>query len=52
MVEELKSEIIKKIDLFQILRFKDVLKKINNQNIIKFKSKKFGRYKIDDLEIF
>ena len=51
IVEELKSEIIKKIDLFQILRFKDVLKKINNQNIIKFKSKKFGRYKIDDLEL-
>ena len=48
-IEELKTKIFREIDLTEILKFKDFLRKINIKSTISFKSKKFDRKFFDDL---
>ena len=49
--EELNSEIFKKIDLIELLEKKNIIKKINSKNTIIFKSKKFSKNFINDLNL-
>jgi hypothetical protein len=50
-IEELKTKIFREIDLTEILKFKDFLRKINIKSTISFKSKKFDRKFFDDLNL-
>ena len=50
-IEEIDLKIFKEIDLDKILTVKDFIKKINTKNIINFKSKKFSKNLIDDLNL-
>ena len=40
IIEELNSNLLKKIDFVELLKFKEILKKINNESEITFKLKK------------
>ncbi len=50
-IEELSSKIFTKVDLTQLLQFKDFLRKINNKSELSFKSKKFNHFFFDDLNL-
>ena len=50
-LEELDLQILKRIDLNKLLQSKDIIKKINSKNDIYFKSKKFSRDFIDELNL-
>ena len=50
-IEEFDTELIKKIDFIKLQKFEYLIKKINSKNEIKFKSKKFTRNLIDDLNL-
>ncbi len=50
-IEEFNTKLIKKIDFIKILEFKDFIKKINSKNEIRFKSKKFTRNLVEDLNL-
>ena len=49
VIEDFNHRILKKIDLFEILRFKDLLRKINFKNEINFNFKKFNKKFFDNL---
>ena len=51
IVEDFNYQILKKIDLNKFLRFKELLKKINNKSEINFKSKKLNKNFIVDLNL-
>jgi len=50
-VEDINLDLLKNINLNQILTSKNLIKKINTNNQIKFKSKKFNRNLIDSLDL-
>ena len=50
-IEELKSKIFTKVDLTQLLSFKDILRKINIKSELSFKSKKINHFSFDDLNL-
>ena len=50
-LEEVKSEILKKINFVKLLELKNIIKKINSKNIIIYKPKDFSRSFIDDLNL-
>ena len=50
-IKNINPNLLKKIDINNLLDFKDIIKKINSQKIITFKSKKFSRNLIDNLDI-
>ena len=50
-VEDINLDLLKNINLNQILTSKNLIKKINTNNQIKFKSKKFNRKLIDSLDL-
>ena len=49
IVEELNLNLLKKIDFVELLRFKEILKKINNESEITFKLKKINRKFFDEI---
>ena len=51
VIEDINSKIIKKLDFKNFLNKKDIIKKINMKNEIRFKSKKFSGNLIDDLNL-
>ena len=51
IVEELNTQILTKIEFIKLLKFKDLLRKINNKSEIKFKPKKFNRNFFEDLNL-
>ena len=50
-INEFNTDIIKKINFDRLLKEKDLIKKINIKNTINFKSKKFTRSLIDELNL-
>ena len=48
-IEEFNTQLLRNLDLNQLLKFKTFLKKINNKNKINYKFKKFNRKYFDDL---
>ena len=50
-VEDINTQIFKKLDIEEILASKNIIKKINSKNEINFKSKKLSRNLIDDLNL-
>ena len=50
-VEDINLDLLKNINLNEILTSKNLIKKINTNNQIKFKSKKFNRKLIDSLDL-
>ena len=50
-VEDINLDLLKNINLNEILTSKNLIKKINTNNQIKFKSKKFSRNLIDNLDL-
>ena len=50
-VEEINTKLLKDINIDKILNSKDLIKKINTKNEINFKSKKFSKNFIDDLNL-
>tara|TARA_B100001057_G_C22228492_1_gene711061 strand:- start:15 stop:578 length:564 start_codon:yes stop_codon:yes gene_type:complete len=50
-IEELNFRIFEKIDLIKIIELKDIIKKINSNNVINYKPKKFTKSLIDDLSL-
>ena len=50
-VEDIDIDLLKSINLNEILAAKNLIKKINTNNQIKFKSKKFNRKLIDSLDL-
>ena len=50
-LEELNSEIFKKINFNKLLKLQNIIKKINSTNTIIFKPKKFSKSFIDDLNL-
>jgi len=50
-IEEINTQILKMIDLQKALKSKDTIKRLNSSNEIKFKSKKFSRNLIEDLNL-
>ena len=50
-LEELNSEIFKKINFVKLLELKNIIKKINSKNIIIYKPKKFSKGFIDNLNL-
>ena len=50
-LEELNSEILKKINFNKLLELQNIIKKINSKNTIIFKPKKFSKNFIDDLNL-
>ena len=51
VIEDFNSKILKKINLNRFLEFNEFLKKINNKSEINFKSKKFNKKFIDNLNL-
>ena len=51
IIEELNTQILTKIEFINLLKFKDLLRKINNKSEIKFKPKKFNRNFFKDLNL-
>ena len=50
-LEELNSEILKKINFDKLLELKNIIKKINSKNTIIYKSKKFSNSIVNDLNL-
>ena len=50
-LEELNSEILKKINFDKLLELKSIIKKINSKNTIIYKSKKFSNSIVNDLNL-
>jgi hypothetical protein len=50
-IEDINTKLLKEININKILISKILIKKINSKNEIKFKTKKFGRNLIDDLNL-
>tara|TARA_B100001057_G_scaffold480000_1_gene552332 strand:- start:404 stop:1696 length:1293 start_codon:yes stop_codon:yes gene_type:complete len=50
-IDKFNKEILKKINLNKILASKNIIKKINSKNEFNFKSTKFSRYLIDELNL-
>ena len=50
-IEDVNRKLIKDLDINEILNAKDLIKKINSNNIIKFKSKKFSRELIENFNL-
>ncbi len=50
-IEEINTQILKMIDLQKLLKSKDMIKRLNSKNVITFKSKKFSRNLIEDLNL-
>ncbi len=50
-LEEFNNEILKKINFVKLLELKNIIKKINSKNTIIYKSKKFSKSFIDDLNL-
>ena len=50
-LEELNSEILKKINFVKLLELNNIIKKINSKNTIIYKPKKFSKSVIDDLNL-
>ena len=50
-IEDINMELLKRVNINKILISKDLIKKLNTENIIKFNSKKFDRNLIDDLNL-
>jgi hypothetical protein len=50
-IEEINLQLLKDINLKKILSLKNIIKKINTENEITFKSKKFNNNLIDDLNL-
>jgi hypothetical protein len=50
-IEDINRKILKKINISKILASKDLIKKINTKNVINFKSKKFSKNIIDNLNL-
>ena len=50
-IDEINLQAFKKANLSNFLKFKDIVKKINSNNKIYFKSKKFNRNSIDEIKI-
>jgi len=50
-IEDMNIKIFKEININKILTLKDLIKKINTKNEINFKSKKFSKNLIDDLNL-
>ena len=50
-VEDINTKILKRININQILKSKNFIKKINTKNKINFKSKKFSQNLIDNLNL-
>ena len=50
-IEQINPKIFKKIDIFKLLKSKDIIKKINSKNEVNFKSKKFSGNLIDALNL-
>ena len=50
-IEEFNSRILEKINLNKLTEFKDYIKKINLNNEINFKSKKYSKDLIDELNL-
>ena len=49
IIEELNTQTLTKIEFIKLLKFKDLLRKINNTSEIKFKPKKFNRNFFENL---
>ena len=50
-IDELNLEFLRDLNLEKILNSKDIIKKINSQNVINYKSKKFNRNFIDNFNL-
>ena len=50
-IKNFNPNILSNLDIMDILKFKDFIKRFNSQNNITFQSKKFQRNLIDDLDI-
>ena len=50
-IEDINTKLLKKININKIFASKNLIKKINTKNEIKFKSKKFSRRFIDDFNL-
>ena len=50
-IEEINSKVLKNLNLNRILSSKNLIKKINSENIINYNSKKFNRSFIDNLNL-
>ena len=51
LIKEVNSKIFENLDLNKLLGFKDLIKKINSNNLISYKSKKFSTNLIDTLKV-
>jgi hypothetical protein len=51
IIEDLNTQIFTKLEFLKILKFKDLLRKINNKSEITFKTKKFNRNFFDNLNL-
>ena len=50
-IEDINTKLLKDFDLDKIFKSKNLIKKINSENLITYKSKKFNRDIIDDLNM-
>ena len=50
-IKEVNSKIFEKLNLNKILEFKDLIKKINSNNLISYKSKKFSSSLIEEIKV-
>ena len=50
-INEIKTELFKKLDIYKVLSAKDFIKKINSKNIINYKSKKPSKNLIDEVNL-
>ena len=50
-IKNIKSGLFSNIDINKLLRYKNLIKKLNSQNILYYKSEKFGKNIIKDLSI-
>ena len=51
IIDELNTQILKKIEFIKLVKFKDLIRKINNKSEIKFKPKKFNKFFFEDLNL-
>jgi len=50
-IEDINTKLLQEVNIYKILISKDLIKKINSKNQIKFKTKRFGGNLIDDLDL-
>ncbi len=50
-IEEINLDIFERINLYKLLEFKHIIKKINSQNLITYKPKNFSKSFIDDFNL-